>query len=512
MNFKIRKNRTILLQIIIAITFCTVITTTLVSVIITNQSIIKIKEMAVAQFKNSSDHILTMYLRGEEDVLYNELNELGIELVQISRKDLEGEKEVLFQSVSVKEDIIYDNYELTDEKGICVYRDSNDMVHGVNRKHYGDYTYTIDGIIINYTHETFNMYLNLMMLIIISFVFVLYVAFNVSDRITKPLEKLTVYITNIADGDFDVIISDDLYNYTNEIGVLAVSIEIMRKRLMDYFNEIKESNLNLENKIQLRTSELEALNEELKVYIKELKETQGKLIESQKQLAITNLVRGVAHKLNTPIGIAYTTVTYLAKVLENANNMPNSVKESITILQSSIEESINTIKMFKQISTDENDSRLEYIDMGEHIKECIEILKIDKANAMIDFHCEIEEGVLYNTYPSIVFQVINRIVSNARDHAFNLMEYGVVNIKFFKTQQYLELIISDNGKGISDEALLHIFEPFYSTKFGTLNTGLGLSIVYNLVKNKLGGNIECRQLLNGVEFRIQLPCDEVMML
>lgn len=512
MNFKLRKNRTILLQIIIAITFCTIITTIIVSAIITNQSVIKIREMSVAQFKSASNHVLSMYLKGEEDSLYQDLNELGIELVQISRKNLEGEKEVLYQSVSVKEDIIYDNYEFLDTSGISIYIDSNNLVHGVYRKHYGDYTYTIDGIIINYTHDVFNMYLNLIMLIIISFVFVLFVAFNVSDRITKPLEKLTVYITNIADGDFEVMISEELYKYTNEIGVLAVSIEIMRKRLMDYFNEIKEVNLNLENKVQLRTSELEALNNELKVYIKELKETQGKLIESQKQLAITNLVRGVAHKLNTPIGVAYTTVTYLSKVLENYNNLPTSVKESITILQSSIEESINTIKMFKQISTDESESRLEFIDMGEHIKECVEILKIDKANAMIDFHCEIEEGVLYNTYPAIIFQVINRIVSNARDHAFNLMEYGVVNIKFFKTQQYLELIISDNGKGISDEALLHIFEPFYSTKFGTLNTGLGLSIVYNLVKNKLGGNIECRQLLNGVEFRIQLPCDEVMML
>lgn len=512
MNMNVKKNRTILLQIIMAITFCTIITTILVSAIITNQSILKIQEMSVAQFKSTSSHILTMYFNGDDMLYHDGYGELGVELMQLSRKGLEGEKEVLFQNIVLDKDIIYENYELVEVYGISIYKDNKDMVHGVYRKHIGDYTYTVDGIILNYSHDTFDMYLNLFMLIIISFVFVLFVAFNVSDRITKPLERLTGNITTIADGDFDVKISEDLYKYTNEIGILAVSIETMRKRLQDFFNEIKDANQTLENKVQLRTSELEAVNEELKIYIKELKETQGKLVESQKQLAITNLVRGVAHKLNTPIGVAYTTVTYLSKVLEKSKDMPSSVKESISILQSSIEESINIVKMFKQISTDESESRLEYIDMGEHVMECVEIIKMDKANSHIDFHCEIEEGVLYNTYPAIVFQVINRIVSNSRDHAFNMMEYGIVNIKFFKTEHFIELIISDNGKGISDEALLHIFEPFYSTRFGTLNTGLGLSIVYNLVKNKLHGNIECRQLLNGVEFRIQLPYDEVMML
>lgn len=512
MKINFKKNRTILLQIIIAITFCTIITTILVSAIITNQSILKIQDMSVSQFISSSNHILTMYLKGDDMMFDEEMSELGVELMQISRKGLEGTKEVLYQNVIQERDIIYEKYELTEVDGINIYKDSNKLVHGVYRKHIGDFTYTVDGIILNYSHDTFDMYINLMMLIIISFVFVLFVAFNVSDRITKPLEKMTGHITNIADGDFDVKISEDLYKYTNEIGVLAVSIETMRKRLQDFFNEIKIANQTLENKVQLRTSELEAVNDELKIYIKELKETQGKLVESQKQLAITNLVRGVAHKLNTPIGVAYTTVTYLSKVLEKSKDMPSSVKESISILQTSIEESINIVKMFKQISTEESESRLEFIDMGEHIIECVEILKIDKANSNIDFHCEIEKNVLYNTYPAVVFQVINRIVSNSRDHAFNMMEYGIVNIKFFKTEHNIELIISDNGKGISDEALIHIFEPFYSTRFGTLNTGLGLSIVYNLVKNKLGGNIECKQLINGVEFRIQLPIDEVMRL
>ncbi len=116
------------------------------------------------------------------------------------------------------------------------------------------------------------------------------------------------------------------------------------------------------------------------------------------------------------------------------------------------------------------------------------------------------EDINIKTYPGILYQIISNFIINSLVHGFENKDEGEILIEISKENQIIELIYSDNGKGVSDENLNKIFEPFFTTKRGNGGSGLGLNITYNLVTVKLKGAIECQsQVGKGVKFIVSFP-------
>ena len=116
------------------------------------------------------------------------------------------------------------------------------------------------------------------------------------------------------------------------------------------------------------------------------------------------------------------------------------------------------------------------------------------------------EEIEMDSYPGPLSQIITNLVLNALTHAFGEEESGHILISAGKIGDEVELSLGDDGKGIPENCLKHIFEPFVSTRHGQGGSGLGLHIVYNLVSNNLAGSIRCEsEVGRGTRFTMRFP-------
>lgn len=250
----------------------------------------------------------------------------------------------------------------------------------------------------------------------------------------------------------------------------------------------------------------------------EIKETHKLLMESEKYRFLGNLVAGLAHEINTPVGISITAVshlsdnfkktldTYLNKQLgKNAlENFFNDGINSINMIEHNLDTTKNLINRFKQISAASDFELKSAFDIVNHIKKLIdrERQKIDKD---ITFKLDLPPIIIIDNYAGVISQVLKNLISNSLLHGFSSKDKGEIYIELKDEIDYIILIYSDDGIGCTDDQIEKIFNPFFTTKRSMGHTGLGLTISYNLIRNKLNGDITtyCRD--GQLYFRITIP-------
>ena len=262
---------------------------------------------------------------------------------------------------------------------------------------------------------------------------------------------------------------------------------------------------------------LRQMNEDLEELVKERTE---QLAESEKMAALGELVAGVAHEINNPVGISYTAATYIEDqtkmLLELYQN--NQLKESefnkylkeISQLSSSLVVNLNKaadlIRSFKQIAVDQSYEEIREFEVKNYFNEVITSLKpqISKQNHEINLSCQ--NNLKISGYPGAYSQILTNLIINSLVHGFEDTENGKISIDVSALDEHFLISYSDNGKGIPKKNLKKIFDPFFSTKFGKGGSGLGLNIIYNLVTRKLNGEISCQSEKDkGVHFVIKVP-------
>ncbi|MDQ0888410.1 two-component system NtrC family sensor kinase [Paenibacillus sp. V4I9] len=262
---------------------------------------------------------------------------------------------------------------------------------------------------------------------------------------------------------------------------------------------------------------------ELQQVLKTLQVTQDHLVQSEKMGALGNLVAGVSHEINTPIGIGVTAVSYLDqktkefKSLYETGKMKKSdleqflsiTQETNAMVQSNLERASSLVRSFKQISVDQSVEVKRTFHLKEYLEGIISSLKptIKKTRLRVDVYCD-NELILY-TYPGALSQIITNLVMNSLNHAYAIEEEGSLTIRVENHQDYIILAYTDDGKGMMQEVLDQIFDPFFTTSRGKGGTGLGMNIVYNLVTQSLNGTIEGSSTLGqGSLFTITIPKEE----
>ena len=289
------------------------------------------------------------------------------------------------------------------------------------------------------------------------------------------------------------------------------------------------SQSQLEQKVEERTIELTAINQqliamndELNETLIKLKETQNQVIEMEKNTALNGLVAGVAHEINTPIGIAITASTYLESAyFEAAGLMKNgqmqkkdflklmgSCENSLSLIITNLNRAAKLISSFKLIAVNTNSDKIESFEIEDIWGKAIQILGHEYANKKIDFKLNTEVKKEMFSYPNAIFQILVHLIANSIEHGFDKIDQGEINLDVALKNKTLELIYRDNGLGMSKEVLNQMYEPFFTTGRGKGMTGLGMSIVYNTVIVKLKGSIHCEsKLYGGTQFVIRIPID-----
>jgi len=281
---------------------------------------------------------------------------------------------------------------------------------------------------------------------------------------------------------------------------------------------------NLEQLVDERTEELREKNEELEQTLGELRATQHQLVMREKMASLGNLVAGVAHEMNNPIGAIHSSadvatrgIRKIKSLLQNDQTLdkPNyedrQLQRSLKLLEGNnqvittasdrIAKIVQSLRAFARL----DEAAFQKSDLHENVDATLTLLHHelrDKAEVIKeygeipDIHC----------YPSELNQVWMNLLRNAVQA---IEEKGTIKIATSADEPHVYVRISDTGKGIPPENLKKIFDPGFTTQGGGVGTGLGLSIAYNIVVVKHHGDIKVHSKVGeGSEFIIALPIEQ----
>ncbi|MBY0574337.1 MAG: GAF domain-containing protein [Undibacterium sp.] len=253
-----------------------------------------------------------------------------------------------------------------------------------------------------------------------------------------------------------------------------------------------------------------------------LKQTQEKLIEQEKHAALGSIVVAVAHELNTPIGNSLLAASSLVDMTEatnvqimkgeirrsSFNEYAKSTKEICELILRNLRAAAQLITSFKQIAVDQSPDQRRRFNLAQVTKDVLSTTANSLRERGVQVIVEIDDSIELDSYLGPYCKVIDNLLQNAKLHAFEAKPQGTIQIIGVLTEdrKQIMLSVSDNGDGIDTPHLSHIFEPFYTTKLGQGNSGLGLHICYNIVNALLGGSIEAKsQIKVGTSIIIHLP-------
>ena len=272
------------------------------------------------------------------------------------------------------------------------------------------------------------------------------------------------------------------------------------------YREYKFQNklLTLSHKLHIEKIELDIVNRELDATIKQQQQLQEGLIEAQKLSSLGLLVAGVAHEMNTPIGGAVISVSNADMALAKLNvamkegltkstleETTTSIGENLALAKVNLNKTAVLVKSFKKMAIDRHNDEFIECDFEKIIEELLLSLNSRLKNSPIKVKTIFLLNKQVISLPGIISQVVENLVINALNHAFDEKHEGVIEIKVEQaTNNSVRLSVSDNGKGVNNETKADIFEPFYTTARGKGNTGLGLYMVYQWVTQVLKGDIK----------------------
>lgn len=295
-----------------------------------------------------------------------------------------------------------------------------------------------------------------------------------------------------------------------------------QQQQMDLNRQLEDLNQSLENKVVERTHDLQ-------VSMAQLQETQEQLVESEKLAALGGLVAGVAHEVNTPLGISVTATSLIGEIVDELNTaftnqtltssqyseLMGRLGETRSMLQSNLARAAQLIKDFKQTAVDQvSENQSEFL-IEDVLKALVSSLHSETAKIPVTPLLTVEGKLVMNSLPGVLTQVVSNLIMNSVNHGFPqahldyLQKENITpNISLVITQasDVVTFRYQDNGIGVDASLHQKIFEPFYTSKRGQGGSGLGLNLVFNMVNQKLGGKLQFSSIPNqGVEFTLELP-------
>ncbi|EPJ53695.1 MAG: hypothetical protein OFPI_09500 [Osedax symbiont Rs2] len=257
-----------------------------------------------------------------------------------------------------------------------------------------------------------------------------------------------------------------------------------------------------------------------KQHAKELLQKDEALLRSEKMAALGRLVAGMAHELNTPIGVCVTGASFLQektddliKAYSSGNmrkqdltNFIELVPKSTEIILSNLDRASELISSFKLVAVDVSSDKKREFNLHSYITNVVQSLYPETKRFNHQVSIQGDSELVVETYPGSISQIITNLMMNSIIHAFSDKESGCIIISTFRDKDKVSLIYRDDGKGLTAENVKMIFEPFYTTRDGHGGSGLGMSLVFNLVTQTLKGTITCTsEPGKGININISFP-------
>ena len=359
----------------------------------------------------------------------------------------------------------------------------------------------------------------------------MFISFRLENTFTLPLRELNadiVHISQTKDYSFRMKTM-----HFKEVDILARSINNLLNRTERHITKLGlteqqslKLNIELEDKVHKRTAALKESNQELLSTLEKLHQFQGQLVESEKMASLGDMVAGVAHEVNTPIGLGVTASTLLSdrlneikdsfedKTLKSSQlkRFLNDGQENVGIIYRNLNRAAELISSFKKVAVDQSSEEFRQFNFEELFHEILLTLapQVKSTPYQINFDCP--KDLLIVSKPGPINQIMINLILNSIIHGFDQRDYGTITVTVMKLGEQLNINFKDDGIGIAPSIKDKVFEPFTTTKRGEGGSGLGLHLVYNLVTQALGGSIRLdNEQEQGAGFEINFPISKQLL-
>lgn len=350
-------------------------------------------------------------------------------------------------------------------------------------------------------------------------------AFVINRKINEPIKILKNSIQTISHSkDFSQRVQT---LPLNELDILAKNINFLLGRVENHISkenkihqQVIEKNNNLTNKVNTRTDALKESNQELLSTLEKLHQYQDQLVEIEKIASLGDMVAGIAHEVNTPIGLGVTASTLLddrlkeiINAFENKTLKSSQLKkfltegeENIGIIYRNLDRAAKLISSFKEVAVDQSNEEVRQFNINNLLEQVLLTLKakIKKENVKLTIECP--NDLIIESKPGPINQILINLIINSIMHGFEHKKIGMIHISVNYLSEQLHINYQDDGAGIDDSIKSRVFDPFTTTKRGHGGSGLGLHLVFNLVTQALNGHIDFESDADhGTSFNITFP-------
>lgn len=357
---------------------------------------------------------------------------------------------------------------------------------------------------------------------------VLLITLTFQRRFSRPIEALSAVVKDVSKNkNYDVIVPNAKIT---ELDLLAKSINTLFARTLAQLErqkkdeqEIRQLNQNLEMKVNQRTIALKEANQELLSTLERMHQYQTKIVENEKMASLGQMVAGVAHEVNTPLGLGITGSTLLKDKLEElkshfdnktltSSHMSRFIEdgvENLDLIYRNLNRAAELVSSFKQLAVTHETQEGKRVNLCLFTQEVISTLTGELAKFPHKVSVEGDNTLEVWTKPPVVQQIIENLISNSLIHAFNAEQHGNIVITISQNNNNAIIDYQDDGNGVPINIRNRIFDPFVTTRRGEGGSGLGMHLVYNLVTQALDGSIKLdTEATKGAHFVIEIPIAE----
>ncbi|WP_235423507.1 sensor histidine kinase [Pseudoalteromonas luteoviolacea] len=302
-----------------------------------------------------------------------------------------------------------------------------------------------------------------------------------------------------------------LFVLNTRISEHIISISRVLKNVAQHEDFSIRVNINGEDEIAQIAHHLDSLLAFIETLLERLTAAQQRLIEEAKMASLGNMVSGFAHELNTPLGVAITSQSHLKEQVEvlkkdlesgqlqkqTLTNLIAEAESALSLLENNLLRTASLIDDFKKVSVQQEYDEIQEFNLKALVSGVLDCYQHELSKPDYQLEVEIPEQLMLTSFPNVFVQIITYSIGNCIQHA--KQEGRVLNIVIsaLVVNDYIHLYVKDDGKGIDKELLPIIFEPFITTQRNKGGIGLGLSIIYNLVTQKLNGEVKIQSPAHG---------------
>jgi signal transduction histidine kinase len=254
----------------------------------------------------------------------------------------------------------------------------------------------------------------------------------------------------------------------------------------------------------------------------EIDSLKGMLVDAEKSAAFCQMLSGISHELNTPLGICITansSLIHSSGIIQKAMkeetltadqliSFLDEIKTITEVVESSLDRTKELVDSIKLVSSEQQTNKIEYFNLSKSLNSISQALRPQLKVRSIEFEIVCDAGLVINYKQGDIYSIVCNLIQNAIKHAYSENDSGKISLKcdYRDEQQILNLQFADYGRGMSEQERLNIFQPYYTTSKEKGGTGLGLAIIKEIVE-KDEGDVSCTSGIGkGTQFNINIKC------